>query len=98
MAVLKPRSRMISVRISEEEYLALRRLCAVSGARSISGLTRDAMRALVSRAFETHGLDTNMDEFRARIRILDEKIRTLDEKIEHLSLEITAFRTTATRE
>jgi uncharacterized coiled-coil protein SlyX len=81
---------MISVRVSEEEHLALRRLCAATGARSISDLTRDAMRALVNRAIQTQGVETNMDEFRAQMR-------TLDEKIEHLSSEIAAFRANSKR-
>ena len=41
---------MISVRLSDEEYTALRRLCLVTGARSVSDITRDAMRMLLNGA------------------------------------------------
>jgi hypothetical protein len=49
MTVNKPRSRMISVRLSEDEYVALQRLCIVTGARSVSDLTRDAMQSLLNQ-------------------------------------------------
>jgi hypothetical protein len=73
---------MISVRLSEEEYSALRRLCLVTGARSVSDLTRDAMRLLVNGGNRDHGLETGLDEFRAQMR-------NLDKKIEQLAAEIT---------
>lgn len=82
MTVLKPRNRMISVRLSEEEFLALRRICSVTGARSVSDLTRDAMRVLLSRANRDDLLGTPMDEFRA-------EIRNLNRKIEELAAEVT---------
>jgi Arc/MetJ-type ribon-helix-helix transcriptional regulator len=68
---------MISVRLSEEEYSALRRLCLVAGARSVSDLTRDAMRMLLNGANRQDGFGDHMDEFRAEIRHLDRKIEGL---------------------
>jgi hypothetical protein len=85
MTVLKPRSRMISVRLSDEEYLALRRLCSVTGARSVSDLTRDAMRVLLNGANREEVLGNHMDEFRAHMK-------SLDRKIEQLAAEITSFK------
>jgi hypothetical protein len=76
---------MISVRLSEEEYSALRRLCLVAGARSVSDLTRDAMRVLLNGAPREDVLGIHMDEFRA-------EIRNLDRKIERLSAEISTFK------
>ena len=77
MTVLKPRNRMISVRLSEEEYSALRRICSVTGARSVSDLTRDAMRVLLNGANREDVLGSHVDEFRAEIRNLDKKIEGL---------------------
>ena len=74
MTVLNPRSRMISVRLSEEEYSALRRLCTVTGARSVSDLTRDAMRVLLKSSNREDGLGIHVDEFRSQMRSLDQKI------------------------
>ena len=91
MTVLKPRSRMISVRLSEEEYLALRRVCSVTGARSVSDLTRDAMRVLLNGANRDDVLGNHMDEFRAQMR-------SLNKKIEQLAAEISTFKNDGNRE
>jgi len=85
MTVLKPRSRMISVRLSEEEYSALRRLCAVTGARSVSDLTRDAMRELLNGMNRDCQLGNFMDDFGTQMR-------SLDRKVEQLAAEISTFK------
>lgn len=72
---------MISVRLSEEEYSALRRLCLVTGARSVSDLTRDAMRMLLNGRNPGDGLDSHMDEFRAEVRNLSKTIEQLSTKL-----------------
>lgn len=76
---------MISVRLSEEEYAALRRLCSVTGARSVSDLTRDAMRVLLNGASRDEKLGIHVDEFRSQMR-------NLDRKIEQLSADITSLK------
>jgi len=73
---------MISVRLSEEEYTALRRICSATGARSISDLTRDAMRVLLNSGTRGDALGLHMNEFR-------EEIRSLDKKIEQLAARVT---------
>lgn len=85
MTVLNRRSRMISVRLSEEEYSALRQLCSATGARSVSDLTRDAMRVLLTGAGREDVLGTHIDEFRTQMR-------SLDRKIEQLAADITSLR------
>jgi len=85
MAVLKPRSRMISVRLSDEEYTALRRLCLVTGARSVSDITRDAMRELLNGASREDAAGSHMDEFRAQMS-------NLDKRVEQLAAEITMIK------
>jgi len=86
MTILNPRSRMISVRLSEEEYSALRRLCTVTGARSVSDLTRDAMRVLLKSSTREDVLGIHIDEFRSQMR-------SLDQKIEQLAADITSLKT-----
>ena len=70
---------MISVRLSEEEYLALRHLCLLTGARSVSDLTRDAMRAVLKRNSKEELMSGNLDEFRNGMRTLERKIEQLEE-------------------
>jgi Arc/MetJ-type ribon-helix-helix transcriptional regulator len=77
---------MISVRLSEEEYSALKRLCLADGARSVSDLTRDAMRALLNGASRRDGFGAHMDEFRT-------EIRTLNKTIEQLAATVATLKT-----
>ena len=81
MTVMKPRSRMISVRLSEEEYSALIHLCSLTGARSVSDLTRDAMRTVLKGANREDSLGSNLDEFRADMKSLEKKVEQLDARI-----------------
>ena len=77
MTVRNRRSRTISIRLSEEEYVGLKRLCTVTGARSVSDLTRDAMRVVLNGANKDDVLGFRMDEFRALLKSLDRKIDEL---------------------
>ena len=43
MGVLKPRTRLVSFRISDDEYQALVKITAAQGARSISDFSRSAL-------------------------------------------------------
>jgi hypothetical protein len=81
---------MISIRLSEEEYLALRRLCLVSGARSVSDLAREAMRAILGGSGRGDLLPVCSNEINAQMK-------SLDQKLEHLSAEFDSFRTISGR-
>ena len=77
---------MISVRLSEEEYSAFTHLCSVTGARSVSDLTRDAMRVLLDGSGREKVQSIQVDEFRTQMR-------SLDRKIEQLAADITSLKT-----
>jgi plasmid stability protein len=81
MSDIKRRSRMISVRLSEEEYAALLRVRSLTGARSVSDLTRDAMRAVVRRVSRGEPIGSSLEEFRAGIKNLEKKVEQLEAKI-----------------
>ena len=81
MTVFKARSRMVSVRLSEDEYVALRELCSTTGARSVSDLTRDAMRAFLNGASREEPLQTRINEFFDRMNHLGRRIDELSERI-----------------
>lgn len=81
MTEIKRRSRMISVRLSEEEYAALRHLCSLTGARSVSDLTRDAMRSVLRRNGHDEFSGGNFDEFRTGMKNLEKKVEQLEAKI-----------------
>ena len=90
MTILKPRSRMISVRLSEEEYSALRRLCLVSGARSVSDLAREAMHAFLRGPGRGDLPPISAND-------VNTQMKSLDQKIEHLAAEFSSFRTVSGR-
>lgn len=50
MAILKPRTRIVYFRISEEEFRELNAFCQVRGARSLSDLAREAMQNMLQRS------------------------------------------------
>ena len=81
MTVLKPRSRKVSVRLSEEEYVALRRICSLTSARSVSDVTREAMRSVVKEVNLEGQVGRHLDEFRAGIKMLERKVEQLEAKI-----------------
>lgn len=90
MTVMKPRSRMISVRLSEEEYSSLIHLCSLTGARSVSDMTRDAMRTVLRGVNREDSLGGNLDEFRA-------DMKSLEKKVEQLEARITTFKANGDR-
>jgi len=78
---------MISVRLSEEEYVTLRRLCSERGARSISDLTRDAVQVLLRDANGDAFLGHYMDELRTQIQELHMRIEQLTADISSQKIE-----------
>jgi hypothetical protein len=79
MSVLKRRSRIVSIRLSEEEYEAIMAGCISQGSRSISEFTR-------SVAFEraTEAKDPMIQSLRNRIEELDRMVRHLNLKVSEI--------------
>lgn len=81
MTVMKPRTRMISVRLSQEEYSALRHVCLMTGARSVSDLTRDAVSNVLSGVNHENASAANLEEFRDGIKNLESRVGKLEAKL-----------------
>ena len=83
--VLNPKSRMISIRISNEEYEGLRSLCISQGARSVSDLARTAMNNMLSISSDPANTGTSVElrfqELHGRINLLDRRIEQLCERL-----------------
>jgi hypothetical protein len=89
MSVLKRRSRMISFRVSEDEYAGLKNLCVNEGARSVSDMARDAVHRLITnhsypnnqtwpnQARPNHQLETVVQVLQGRIEALDLEVKRL---------------------
>lgn len=78
--VLKRRSRLVSFRLSEEEYQELCSACISSGARSISDLARTALDQWIS---SSNAADNCV--FTSQMCALDAKVRQLRSEVEQLS-------------
>ena len=81
MPVIKRKSRMISFRLSDEEYEHLVNLCQTQGARSLSDLARAAMQSLITNGGNGNGT-ADIEE---RISHLDGRVKVLDRAVERLS-------------
>jgi hypothetical protein len=74
---------MISIRLSEEEYVGLCRLSAETSARSLSDLARDAMRAFL----KANGHHRTLTGPREPVQVqMDTLSRRIDELREQLAL------------
>ena len=80
MSVIKRKTRMISFRLSDEEYAHLTNLCETQGARSLSDLARAAMQSLI-----TNGPANGTADIEERISHLDGRVKVLDRAVERLS-------------
>lgn len=84
MTLLRRRDKMISIRLSDDEFIKVREACRATGARSISDLARDAMRRLVAG---TPARDAaGEDGLCARVEDLDHRISHLQEQVSRLAL------------
>ena len=89
MNVVKRRTRMISFRLSEEEYEGLKRICVRLGARSLSDIARDAVQRLLNNGAELKS------DGSAQLRVLYERIDALDQEVKRLA-GLVDHRNTAT--
>ena len=79
MNMLKRRSRMVSFRLSEEEYEGLKHICITVGARSLSDIARDAVQRLL-----TNGAEPKNDGD-AQVRLLNQRMDALDQEVKRLA-------------
>ncbi len=78
MPIIKRRTKIVSIRLLDEEYTQLLRLCQSRGARSVSDLARDAMFGLMSPASHLEGKVIEMD---ARLVALREEVAKLSQMV-----------------
>lgn len=82
MAVWLRRNRIISVRVSEEEFQKLHLICHGMGMRSVSELARHALQRLYKASEETQAADLRerMDALEQRLSRLAESLCQLQER------------------
>jgi hypothetical protein len=79
------KSKMISFRLSPEDYQTLRDTCEQQGVRSISDLARTAMQMLIASGWRPAPLSDEVRELRNRVR-------TLSVQLDQLSTDVHAGR------
>jgi hypothetical protein len=80
MAVLKPRTKLVYFRVSEEEFQQFNRICESEGVRCLSDLVRSAMERVVS------GPALNGNEaVVVHLRSVDDRISQLAAELRRLS-------------
>ena len=84
MTLMRRREKMISIRLSDEEFAKITHACRVTGARSISDLARDAMCRLAAGT-PIRG-ETGEDNLSARVEDLDLKVNNLREQVSRLAV------------
>ena len=72
------RSKMISIRLSPDEYNSLQSACTTQGVRSISDLARVAMHKLVLS-------DEPSGHLSDEVRLLKEKLQTISVELDRIS-------------
>lgn len=78
------RVRAISVRMSEQEYLALERLYSSSNARSMSELVRQAVQHLLGGENQENAIAATVHEHSLHVKDLTKKMEKLAAEIEVL--------------
>ena len=83
MSVLKRRSKLVSFRLSDEEYEKLRVACVAEGARSISEFARSALQRSVWNQSQSFDLST-AEPVASGTRELIDTMRELNRQISQL--------------
>ena len=81
MPVLKPRSRLVYFRVSEDEFTQISAMCRTAGARSLSAFARTAMQRMLA-ANREEPLSDKLKVFDELTSKLIEKLRRIDELLE----------------
>jgi hypothetical protein len=82
MSVEFRRSRMISFRLSHEDYERFARMCSDRGVRSISDMARIALQKLVAGDAELDPVFFQVHDLRNRIKIVANEVERLAEVVE----------------
>lgn len=79
---LETRSRMVSFRLSKDEYAKFRELCFNTGVRSVSEMARVAISTMLQEPARAvpNSLDARVSDLESRLRLLALEVKGLHEK------------------
>ncbi len=85
MSSTRGRCRLLTVRLSDAEFEALRKACATEGARSLSDLARDAILQRVRASANPRGsLAGDLNQLGVQLVRIDDAIKDLSTCIERV--------------
>lgn len=79
MPMIKRRTKIVSIRLLDEEYSQLKRLCESRGARSVSDLARDAMFGMMK---PTTTIEGKVDDLDVQLSALREEVARLTRMVQ----------------
>jgi hypothetical protein len=79
--MLNPRNKIVTFRVSAEEYRRLCEACAAQGVRSVSELARAAMQLLIAGNSVTVTLHDEVKELRTRVQYLSTELERLSRQV-----------------
>ena len=82
---MKRRAKMVSIRLSEDEYRRIKEMTEAQGARSVSDVARSAMHLMLAN-YEA-GTEATME---ARMQEMDGRLTELGDEIQRLSRLVAA--------
>lgn len=82
---MKRRAKMVSIRLSDDEYRRIKEMTEAQGARSVSDVARSAMHLMLAN-FEG-GAEATME---ARMQEMDGRLTELGDEIQRLSRLVAA--------
>jgi hypothetical protein len=86
--MLNRRNKMVSFRLSPDEYRTWCQACSEQGMRSVSELARTAVQALVKAKDVSETLDGQLQDLRSRVEYLTAELGRVSRQIERAPLEI----------
>lgn len=85
---IESRSRMISFRLTAEEYDRFRELCSTNGIKSVSEMARAAINMMLSQPARAPqgALEARVSELESRFRLLSLEMKKLSQNAGHNNL------------
>ena len=82
--MIQQKNKMVSFRLSDEEYVRLREHCEVIGARNLSEMARIAMQRLIDMPDgKQHAISEQVCELRVKVRDLSSEVERISHLVEH---------------
>src|SRR4051794_32114321 len=88
MKMVGRRSKMVSFRVSPEEYSSLCQACSAQGLRSVSELARTAVNNMIRGSRITATVDDQLQDLRARVQTLSTEVERLSRHVDRPPLGI----------